>query len=332
MPIVVAAFDWLIGGGLPAVLDATPVAVFATVSATVLTTVLASIVAAVLASAPATVLVSVVATVPAKVLASVLDAVFTNVLVSVLASVLDAGFTTVLVSVLASVLDGVFTNVLVSVLAPVLDAGFTAVLVLGLASALDAVPAPVLTAILVFVFIAVFVAVLVAVLAAVLAPALAAVLVCVLGALVAVASEILIKHAGFRDIWLPWLSVKVVAKHEKLSVNPEEVSMIRYVLRPQDRVSVGKEVVVQEVVDTVLHKYESGEIWVPAYDAAYERRQFVPKERVWLWALKTREGEQLKSAEENPGGGLICVIVWVVVPSKLALYVEIGQHACDDGL
>ena len=71
---------------------------------------------------------------------------------------------------------------------------------------------------------------------------------------------------------------------------------------------------------------------MPAYDAAYERRQFVPKERVWLRLLNTREGEQLKSAEENPGGGLICVMVWVVVPSKLALYVEIGQHACEDGL
>ena len=81
-----------------------------------------------------------------------------------------------------------------------------------------------------------------------------------LGALVAVASETLSMHAGFRDIWLPWLSVKVVAKHEKLSVNPEEVSTIRYVLRPQDRVSVGKEVVVQEVLDTVVHRYESGKI------------------------------------------------------------------------
>ena len=54
--------------------------------------------------------------------------------------------------------------------------------------------------------------------------------------------------------------MKVVAKHEKLSVNPEEVSTIRYVLRPQDRVSVGKEVVVQEVLDTVVHRYESGKI------------------------------------------------------------------------
>ena len=103
--------------------------------------------------------------------------------------------------------------------------------------------------------------------------------------------------------------MNVVAKHEKLSVNPEEVSTIRDVLRPQDRVSMGKEVVVQEVVNTVVHKYGSGKIWVPAYDAAYESRQFVPKERVWLRVLKTSEGEQVKSAEENPEGGLICVMV-----------------------
>lgn len=51
---------------------------------------------------------------------------------------------------------------------------------------------------------------------------------------------------------------------------------------------MGKEVVVQEVVDTVLYSYESGKTWVPAYDAAYERRQFVPKERVWLRVLKKR--------------------------------------------
>ena len=310
--MVGAAFDVLIGAGLPAVLDATPVAVLASVLAAVLATVLASVIAAVLASVLATVL--------ATVLASEFDAVFTSVLVLVLTPV----FTTVLGFVLNAVFASVLAAVLVSVLVAVLAAGFAAVSVSVLVAVLAAVFASVL--------VSVFIAVSVAVLAVVLANALAAVLVCVLGALVAVASDTPSKHAGFRDIWLPWSSVKVVAKHEKLSVNLEEVSTIRYVLRPQDRVSVGKEVVVQDVVETVLQSYESGKIWVPAYEAAYERRQFVPSERVWLSVLKTRKGEQLKSAEENPAGGLICVMVWVVVPSKLALYVEIGQHACDDGL